>query len=96
MTVHMDKPFTWPGNTGVWCHLWSDLPGQAGQVELAEVAKRLKLKRSWLQHEGTASEHYDLCKGAIERARKLGVAEDTTRDFVQVRQAKVLAGDRRQ
>lgn len=93
MTVWMDKPFTWPTKPGLWSHLWSDLVGVPGREELDWVARKLGLKRDWLQHAGTHREHYDLCKGAIDRARAL-VSETTTRAFARDCRAKRAWQDR--
>ena len=84
----MDESFEWPGVRGFWCHLWSDLPGDAGREELAGFLRRLRLPLKYLQHAGTPREYYDLCRGAIERARAAGAARRTTRDYVEAVRAR--------
>lgn len=64
-------------------HLMSDLPGQDGTAELDAFAKRIGLKTSWRQNEGTPTEHYDLFDGAIFRAILAGSTEVTGRELVE-------------
>ena len=58
--------------SGVWSHLLSDLPGEAGRRELLEFAGRLGLEARWLQNPGTATEHFDVTEPTRQRALALG------------------------
>ncbi len=55
-----------------WSHLLADTP-----EELDAVARRMGLRRSWLQHEGTPREHYDLTDPRRETALRLGALSIT-------------------
>ncbi|WP_082605785.1 DUF4031 domain-containing protein [Nocardioides sp. Root190] len=62
---------------GVWSHLLSDLPGEAGQRELVAFAERLGMEARWIQNEGTATEHFDLREPMRQRALELGATPIT-------------------
>jgi len=53
--------------TARWSHLFAD-----SQEELEEFARRLGLDRSWIQHPGTAREHYDVTDSVRDRALRFG------------------------
>lgn len=57
---------------GIWSHLLSDLPGEAGQRELLAFAERLGVDPRWIQNEGTPTEHFDLREPMRQRALALG------------------------
>jgi hypothetical protein len=80
MSVYVDELFTWPlehtapaarttamRTGGRWCHMMADTP-----EELHAFAARLKLRRSWAQHEGTDRLHYDLTPTKRALALSLG------------------------
>lgn len=75
MTVYIDDmrlPATVGPVEGVWSHLLSDLPGEAGHAELLDFACRLGLEARWIQNEGTATEHFDVTEPTRQRALALG------------------------
>lgn len=53
--------------TANWSHLLADTP-----AELREFAARLGLNPSWIQHEGTYREHFDLTSAVRLKALQLG------------------------
>ncbi|MBU2693915.1 DUF4031 domain-containing protein [Pimelobacter sp. 30-1] len=57
---------------GVWSHLLSDLPGEAGRRELLAFAERLGIEARWIQKPGTAREHFDVTEPTRQRALALG------------------------
>lgn len=57
---------------GVWSHLLSDLPGEAGTTELLAFAERLGIDARWIQNAGTATEHFDVREPTRQRALALG------------------------
>ena len=57
---------------GVWSHLLSDLPGEAGTAELLAFAERLGIDARWIQNAGTATEHFDVREPTRQRALALG------------------------
>lgn len=57
---------------GVWSHLLSDLPGEAGRHELLAFAERLGIEARWIQNPGTAREHFDVTEPTRQRALALG------------------------
>lgn len=57
--------------TGRWSHLMSDEPvGTSG--ELLAFALRLGMRPQWIQHRGTAREHFDLTDTKRDLALRLG------------------------
>ncbi|MFE6966851.1 DUF4031 domain-containing protein [Agromyces sp. NPDC057679] len=77
MTVYVDNariPAAVPNgrNTvrGVWCHMTADT-----RDELDEMADRLGLKRTWIQHPGTWKEHYDVTEPKRRAAVAAGAVE---------------------
>lgn len=57
---------------GVWSHLLSDLPGEAGTAELVAFAERLGIEARWIQNPGTPTEHFDVREPTRQRALALG------------------------
>lgn len=57
---------------GVWSHLLSDQPGEAGRRELLAFAERLGIETRWLQKPGTHREHFDVTEPTRQRALALG------------------------
>ncbi len=62
---------------GVWSHLLSDLPGEAGRRELLAFAERLGIEARWIQNPGTAREHFDVTEPTRQRALALGAVPIT-------------------
>ena len=63
MVVYVDDAFilaTVEGITSRWSHMMSDTVNENGTRELVEFAARLGLRPSWIQHEGTWGEHFDV------------------------------------
>ena len=61
-----------------WCHLMADTP-----EELHGFAARLGLSRTWAQHVGKPTEHYDLVPSKRAAAVRLGAHEVTRREMAQ-------------
>jgi hypothetical protein len=59
-----------------WCHLAADTP-----QELHAFAARLRLGRSYAQHEGLPTLHYDLTRGKRAQAVRLGAIEIASREM---------------
>lgn len=74
-----------------FCHLVSDLPGEAGHQELQAFARGIGQKDEWAQHVGTAHEHYDLFDGAIGRAARAGARQVERTEMAAVWTHKRLA-----
>lgn len=80
MTVYVDAlmssaPYRRPSNNPwpypTFCHLWAD-----SFDELEAFARRLGLKRAWLQHRETEPRyHYDLTEAKRNHALGLGAVE---------------------
>lgn len=70
MAVYVDD-MRWPATVGrvkgVWSHLMADT-----SEELHAFAARLGLRREWVQHEGLATEHYDVTEPKRQLAIRLG------------------------
>lgn len=64
-------------------HMMSTLRGAPGTEELDAFASRIGLRPSWRQNSGTATEHYDLFDGAIERAVAAGSAQVSGRALIE-------------
>lgn len=86
--IYIDTPRVWSQKYGLSCHLFSDLPGPEGSAELEVFRKRIGHRRSWLQKAGTAEEHYDVMRSRIEVARKAGAIEVSSKEWVEIVQAK--------
>jgi hypothetical protein len=56
----------------VMCHLVADTP-----EELRAMAERIGLARKWIQHPGTAHEHFDVCQAKRRLAVAFGAVEIT-------------------
>lgn len=61
------------------CHMFSDLPGDEGTIELTNFAKRVGLKPEWIQHKGSFLEHFDLTVSRRAKAASLGAKEVSRR-----------------
>lgn len=74
---------------GVWSHLLSDLPGEAGTAELLAFADRLGIEARWIQKAGTSTEHFDVTEPTRQRALALGATPITYgRDVAALTRAK--------
>ncbi len=72
-----------------WSHMISDLPGDAGGVELASMAVRIGLKPEWLQDAGKPREHFDIySKSILQRAFSLGAKSVRPRGIILAIKAK--------
>ena len=97
MSVYVDdmrRPAQLTGRPAKWSHLMADTP-----AELEAIAKALGLRRSWLQHEGTHREHYDVTEAVRLRAIQMGAItinypRDTGQLMAQKRAEFNAAGDR--
>lgn len=71
MTVYVDnmrrQATIGRGRPARWSHLMADT-----HDELEDFARRLRLDPSWIQHEGTRREHYDVTDTVRARALHLG------------------------
>lgn len=76
MTVYVDDmqlvATVGPVVDGVWSHLLSDLPGEAGTAELLAFIRNLGLEARWIQNAGTHTEHFDVTEPTRQRALALG------------------------
>lgn len=63
----------------VMCHMVADTTD-----ELLSMADRITLHRKWLQHGGSAEEHFDVSMGYRARAVANGAVEVSSRDIVQI------------
>ena len=71
MTVYVDDMEAAFGRM-IMCHMIADT-----HRELVEMADRIGVARKWIQHPGTAGEHFDICKSARAAAVELGAVEIT-------------------
>jgi hypothetical protein len=70
-------------NGNLWCHLIADT-----QDELRVFAASIGLRSDWIQHAGSAREHFDLTPGRRARAVKKGAKEISQRELVAIIQRK--------
>lgn len=84
MALGVDRPFRWPGRSGLWCHLICDDFSPEGLEELHCFAARLGLRREWFQDPPRRPRpHYDLRPEGRERALLLGAQELTRAQVVE-------------
>jgi hypothetical protein len=88
--IVMDAPYKVSRDPRLWCHILSDLPGDAGRSELREFARSIGLKECWLQHEGEPNEHYDTYGRKIELAVEAGAKLVRRRELAEIIQRKRL------
>lgn len=69
-------------NTLLSAHLFSDKLNILGTKELLTTAYRLRMNRSWIQHEGLPEEHFDIMYEKIKLAKNLNLVEVDPREFV--------------
>lgn len=77
MAVYIDN-FNAPYRNMVMCHMIADT-----QTELLEMVDKIGVHRSWIQHEGTPKEHFDVCQAKKKKAIKLGAIEIPYRKLVE-------------
>lgn len=69
--------------TSQWCHLTAD-----STDELVAFAKSIGLRRTWIQHPATATEHFDLTLGKRAQAVANGAIEITRDEAAAQLEAK--------
>lgn len=70
MTVYVDHDQQ-VGKVGRVTATWSHLTADTGP-ELHRFARQLGLRRAWVQHEGLATEHYDVTEPTRRLALRIG------------------------
>lgn len=79
MAVYVDNAFIQADVLSIyssrWCHMTADTT-----EELKAFAKKIGLRASWIQNEGTNIEHFDLTEGKRRQAVKAGALEITWRE----------------
>ena len=78
MTVYVDPPQTWNDRFPNYCHMWAD-----SIEELHEFATKLRLKRTWFQHQRRGFPHYDVSQGKRYLALQMGALPVTSADMVK-------------
>lgn len=63
----------------IMCHMIADT-----HDELMGMADAIGVQRKWLQHAGTAGEHFDICKSMRKKAIALGAREITMRELASM------------
>lgn len=92
MSVFVDRAFI-PASvphrgrtvTSLWCHMAADT-----REELDEMADRIGLRRSWIQHPGTWKEHYDVTEPRRKSAVREGAIEVDRLTIVKQRAEQLL------
>lgn len=79
MSVYVDDMFA-PFGRMKMSHLMADTT-----EELLAMADALGLRREWLQHGGTAREHFDVSMSKREQAIGFGAVALTARDLARMR-----------
>ena len=82
MSVYVDN-FNAPFGGMIMCHMIADT-----QEELLAMADRIGVKRKWIQHPGTYSEHFDVCLSKRKEAAQAGTVEVSPKDLVRKMIAK--------
>lgn len=96
MAVLVDDLVTYPGKPhghNRWCHMASDLPGEAGLTELHVLAAEIGLRRSWFQ-DHRAFPHYDLVPSKRAAALRHGAEAVDWRTFAHRVRPDLFAGAR--
>ncbi len=79
MTVYVDDMYLYPmGQFGrmKMSHMIADTSD-----ELSQMADKIGVARKWIQHKGTAQEHYDIAMSARSKAVSHGAVEISMRDL---------------
>lgn len=82
MSVYVDSMKT-PFGRMVMCHMLADTT-----EELLAMADKIGVARKWIQHAGTAQEHFDICKAKRALAVSAGAREITLRESAGIIQRK--------
>lgn len=64
-------------------HLYADT-----HAELLEMVDAIGVDRRWIQHDGTANEHFDIALGKRKKAIELGAVEVNFRDYAKFIEAR--------
>jgi len=75
MSVYVDDPI-WPYGRMKMCHMVADTT-----AELYAMAARIRVPARWIQKEGTADEHFDICKSKRAEAIAAGAQPRSTREL---------------
>lgn len=68
------------------CHMIADTT-----EELLDMADKIGVQKKWIQHRGTANEHFDICLAKRKKAVSLGAVEIGFRDYAKRVQDKAEA-----
>lgn len=82
MAVYIDNMYmTGAGNFGrmKMSHMIADTTD-----ELLAMAKRIGVNKKWIQHPGTANEHFDVCMSHRARAICFGAIEINFREYARM------------
>jgi Protein of unknown function (DUF4031) len=97
MALVFDPPTVWNPKFGATSHLMSTLYGYEGSQELDRFAKKIGLKRQWLQDAGhPAREHYDLMGGRLQKAIDAGAKQISRQELVALMKEKTARYQARQ
>lgn len=61
-------------------------------AELLAMVDKIGVQRKWIQHEGTAYEHFDICLSKKTKAIKFGAIEIGSRETADLIDRKLKAG----
>ena len=75
MSVYVDDAFL-PFGRMVMCHMVADT-----HAELVAMADAVGVQRKWIQNAGLAREHFDVSKGARDKAIRAGAQPVTWREL---------------
>lgn len=87
MAVYVDDMKA-PWGRMIMSHMIADTP-----EELREMADRIGVPIKWIEREGTAREHLDVCQSKRRKAVRLGAIEITRREAARI--VRRRAGDER-
>jgi hypothetical protein len=89
VSVYVDDPIH-PFGRMMMCHMIADT-----REELLAMVDTIGVQRKWIQKEGTASEHFDICKSRRVKAIAAGAraidGTELARIIARKRQSKALA-----
>lgn len=77
MSVYVDD-MNAPFGRMKMCHMIADT-----HDELVRMADAIGVKRKWIQYEGTAREHFDICQSMKRKAISLGAIEIPMRELAK-------------
>jgi len=66
------------------CHMFSDLPGRDGLMDVILVGQRIGLKPAWVHLRHGPIPHFDINSPKRERAVEVGAIEVTRREAVNI------------